>query len=58
MGLWSSLKTTRRAAYRNVWIMGRRADGARYFFKQAIHLKSRETVCSQTFPAFDRIGVN
>jgi len=58
MRLWPSLKATRRAAYRNVWITGRRADGARYFFKQAIHLKSRETVCSQTFPAFARIGAN
>ena len=58
MRLWSSLKLTRRAAYRNVWITGRRAHGARYFFKQVIYLKSRETMCSHTFPAFDRIGAN
>ena len=28
-------------------------DGARYFFKLAIHLKSRKKVCSHTFPTFE-----
>ena len=36
----------------------RRANGARYLSKLAIHSKSREMLCSHTSPAFDRLGAN